>query len=135
MTRGLLVALAVLSMMLSCSHKDGNSSGRILDTEKMTAVMWDIIGADVFTEQFIKKDSLKSAALENIQMQNKIFAIHNVSRADYYKSYDYYLSHTDVMKTMLDSMTARGERNRESIIRLNYDHNIKKDSSVHRYAR
>ncbi|MCW3090707.1 MAG: hypothetical protein JWP81_1776 [Ferruginibacter sp.] len=150
MMKGVVVMLAILGMM-GCEN-NGNSSGRILDKQKMQAVMWDIIGADVFTEQFVKKDSSKNPTMENIQLQNKIFAIHHVSRADYYKSYEYYLAHTDLMKTILDSMTAKGERDRMKIVEQHFDRNyLKKDSvarkdstvrkdtvtsnnSVHRYA-
>lgn len=101
--------------MVSCSNKPGGYTG-ILTKEKMQAVMWDIIQADVFTDQFIKKDSLKNASLENIQLQNKIFAIHKISREAYYKSYDYYIYHTDLMKVILDSMTTKAERDRTKMI-------------------
>ncbi|MEO5889755.1 MAG: DUF4296 domain-containing protein [Ferruginibacter sp.] len=104
------IATIVLLGMIGCADK--GSDAKILDKEKMQAVMWDIINADVFTDQFVKKDSLKNASLENMQLQNKIFALHKVTRADYYRSYDYYLSHGDVMKVILDSMSVKGERDR-----------------------
>ena len=43
--KGLLIAILLLGMS-SCSNKDTNIKG-ILSQEKMQAVMWDIIGADV----------------------------------------------------------------------------------------
>jgi len=110
-----LVVLILFFCMAGCTNKGAGLSG-ILDKEKMQAVMWDVIGADVFTEQFIKKDSSKNAAVENMQLQNKIFTIHNVSREEFYKSYDYYVEHTNLMKTMLDSMTTRAERNRSEMM-------------------
>lgn len=112
--KGLLITI-LFFCMISCSNRDTNIKG-ILSQEKMQAVMWDIIGADVFTEQYIKKDSLKNSAIENMQLQNKIFALHKVSRDDYYRSYDYYITHTNKMKTMLDSMAAKAERNRSKIM-------------------
>ncbi len=78
--------------------------------------MWDIIGADVFTENFVKKDSLINASIENMQLQNKIFSMHKVSRADFYKSYEYYLSHTDLLQVILDSMVAKAERDRNGMM-------------------
>ena len=78
--------------------------------------MWDIIRADVFTEQFIKRDTLKKPALENMQLQKKIFAIHHVTREDYYKSYEYYVSHADLMKVILDSMTSKADRDRVKVL-------------------
>ncbi len=69
------VAAIILFCMTGCASNGSTYSG-ILDREKMQAVMWDIIGADVFTEQFVKKDSLKNPSLENAQLQNKIFALY-----------------------------------------------------------
>ncbi|MBC7887562.1 MAG: DUF4296 domain-containing protein [Ferruginibacter sp.] len=110
-----LAATIALFFMTGCAHKD-NRSPKILDREKMQVVMWDIIGADVFTEQFIKKDSLKNGAVENAKLQNRIFALHKITRDQYYKSYDYYITHTDLMRVVLDSMTARAERDRTKMI-------------------
>ena len=107
-----------LICLIGCSGNDDFPG--LLDKEKMQAVLWDVIGADVFTEQFIKKDSLKKASLENMQLQNKIFALHKVTRDDFYKSYEYYVSHADLMKVMLDSMSARAERNRTRMTQQHY---------------
>jgi Domain of unknown function (DUF4296) len=106
--------------MLGCSNNQSKFSG-ILPKEKMQSVMWDIIGADVFTEQFIKKDSLKNPSVENMQLQNKIFAIHKVTKVDFYKSYDYYMAHTDQMRIILDSITARAERDRTKMLEKQYN--------------
>lgn len=112
--KGLLVTILIF-LMAGCSNKDTNLKG-ILSKEKMQAVMWDIIGADVFTEQFIKKDSLKNASIENMNMQNKIFSLHGVTREEFKNSYEYYIFHTAQMKLILDSMTAKAERNRSKIM-------------------
>ena len=110
-----LIAFIGLLCMMSCINKNGDKA-RILSKEKMQDVMWDIIRADVLADQFIKKDSLKNAPLENGKLQNKIFALHKVTRDDYYKSYDYYISQTDQMRVILDSMTAKAERERSKMM-------------------
>ena len=78
----------------------------------MQAVLWDVIKADAFTSEFIKKDTLKNAVEENLKLQQQIFAIHKVTKTDFYNSYDYYKSNTPLFKNMLDSMIAQGERNK-----------------------
>ena len=110
-----LFLVIVVFCMIGCSDKQRSSSG-ILSKEKMQAVMWDIIQADVFTEQFVKRDSSKNARFENMQLQNKIFALHKVTRADYYKSYNYYIYNTDLMKVILDSMSTKAEKDRTKMI-------------------
>lgn len=107
----LIIFLAGLILINSCSNKDKLPEG-ILKPAKMESVLWDIIKADVFTTGFIKKDSSKTASNENLKLQQQIFAIHKISKADFYKSYDYYKSNTEVFKKVMDSMVAHADRNR-----------------------
>jgi len=76
----------------------------------MQAVLWDVIQADAFTTDFIKKDSFKNAAAENLKLQQQIFAIHKVTKADFYKSYDYYKTNTAEFRKIIDSMIVQTER-------------------------
>ena len=74
--RYLHIALILLTLSLySCSESKLPSG--ILEPEKMQAVYWDYISADVFSNEFIRKDSSKDAALENEKLQE---AIKNVSK-------------------------------------------------------
>jgi len=105
----ILFLLAGLALAASCNNKDKIPDG-ILKPEKMQAVLWDVIKADVFTAEFIKKDSAKNAAAENLKLQQQIFAIHKISKAHFYNSYDYYKLNTTIFKQIVDSMVAQAER-------------------------
>ncbi|MEO6731617.1 MAG: DUF4296 domain-containing protein [Ferruginibacter sp.] len=111
--KGFIVTIALLCLM-GCAGKDASKG--LLGKDKMQVVLWDLIQADAFTEQFIKRDTSKNPVLENVQLQNKIFAIHKVSKEEFYKSYDYYVSKTELMSAMLDSMTIQAERNRSKML-------------------
>ena len=105
-----LIAVIILVVCLaSCANKDGLPSG-ILNKEKMQVVLWDVIQAESYTTLIIKKDSLKNAATENAKLQQQIFSINNISKEEFYNSYDYYSKDAQLMRTMLDSISARGER-------------------------
>jgi len=106
-----LIFIIGFFFIVGCNDKTGTPSG-VLGKEKMQSVMWDIIRAEVFTEQFMKKDSSKNIAIENLKLQNAIFSIHKVTRSQYFRSYDYYISHTDLIRLVLDSMSAKAERDR-----------------------
>ncbi len=106
-----LIFIVGFFFIIGCNDKTGTPSG-ILGKQKMQSVMWDIIRAEVFTEQFMKKDSLKNISMENLKLQNAIFSIHKVTRSQYYESYDYYVSHTDLIRLVLDSMSAKADRDR-----------------------
>ena len=107
----MIILLAGLALVGSCTNKDKMPDG-ILKPEKMQAVLWDVIKADVFTTDYIKKDTAKNAAAENLKLQQQIFAIHKISKTDFDNSYDYYKSNTEVFKKIVDSMIARAERNK-----------------------
>ena len=101
--------MAGLALIGACNSKLPSD---VLKPDKMQAVLWDVIKADVFTAEFIKKDSTKNAAAENVKLQQQIFALHKISKADFYRSYDYYRSNTEIFKKIMDSMVVRAEKNR-----------------------
>lgn len=78
--------------------------------EKMQAVYWDFLKADIFTKDFIIKDSSKNLKNENAQLQLKIFLHHGITREEFYNSYEYYLNHTSLMKEMIDTMLVRQKK-------------------------
>lgn len=100
-----------LGLLMSCGNND-QLPAVILKPEKMQAVLWDVIKANAFTTEFIKKDSAKDDVEENLKLQMQIFAMHKVTKADFYSSYSYYKSHTPLFLKMLDSMVTQAERNK-----------------------
>jgi hypothetical protein len=107
----IFIFLTGLAFLSSCNNKN-KVPADVLKPDKMQAVLWDVIKADVFTAEFIKKDSTKDAAAENLKLQQQIFALHKISKADFYRSYDYYKLNTEIFKKVMDSMVVRAERNR-----------------------
>lgn len=99
----------------ACNKKNALPSG-VLNAGKMQSVLWDIMMAESYTTEFIKKDSLKNAEIENAKLQQQIFSIHKISKKEFYDSYSYYNVHVDLMKTLLDSMSAKAEKEREKIL-------------------
>lgn len=115
MNRLLLIALGmVLFVVFGCSNKDKVPSGT-LPKEKMEAVLWDILQAERFTSTYVSKDSSKNVKLENFKMYNQVFAIHQVSRDEFVKSYKFYLSRPDIARVLFDSMATRANRQREDM--------------------
>ena len=81
----------------------------------MEKILWDITQADIFTQDFISKDSAKNLTAENLKLQQKIFAKHKTDRKVFYRSYEYYIKHEELLKPMLDSMVAKNGRIREAM--------------------
>jgi hypothetical protein len=103
--------------LMACGGGKG-IPGDVLNPDKMQAVMWDVIKADVYAFEYIKKDSTKNDTAENLRLQKEVFTIHNTTREAYYRSYDYYKKKPELMKALMDTMSARANRirNRASTI-------------------
>ena len=78
----------------------------------MQAVLWDVIKADAFTAEIIKKDSAKNGTEENLKLQQEIFTIHQTTKDIFYKSYDYYKANPGQLKIIMDSIIIQSERNK-----------------------
>ena len=79
----------------------------LLSPEKMQAVYWDYLRADVFVNEFVRKDSTLKPDIESARLQNEVFQLHKTSRSQFYDSYQYYLKHPELMKAVLDTMIKR----------------------------
>ncbi|MBS1496098.1 MAG: DUF4296 domain-containing protein [Bacteroidetes bacterium] len=99
----------LLLMAYSCNNKPKD----ILPVSKMKAVLWDYVQADVYSTDYLAKDTSKNVTLENAGLQKTIFNFHHVTKEQFYKSYAYYLQHGDILQEMLDSMIAQKNRGRE----------------------
>ncbi len=104
-----LFVFVILISLFSCQNK---KKEEILKPEKMQAVLWDIIRADNFTIDFIKKDSTKNVNEENVKMQIEIFAIHKITKDEFYSSLDYYKKNNGLMKPIIDSIISKAEKTR-----------------------
>ena len=110
MRTGILTGIIVF-FLASCGNKNKIPAG-VFKPDKMEAVLWDIIRVESFTRDFVKKDTLKIADEEYVKLQKAVFARHQVTKADFDKSYNYYKTKTDLFKTVLDSMITRANRDR-----------------------
>jgi hypothetical protein len=117
-----LIGYLILIFLASCSQNKIPKD--ILPKEKMQAVLWDYMRADAFTTDYISKDSTKNLLLENVKLQKEIFNYHHTTKEQFYKSYDYYVNHSDVLTEMLDSIIAQKNRHRPTFFKplLNKPH-------------
>jgi hypothetical protein len=95
----------------SCKDKNTLPAG-IFDRDKMQAVLGDVLQAESYTNTYLAIDSIKKKdlVLENAKLQHQVFAIHNVTKDEFYTSYDYYRMHPELMAALLDSMQTSYER-------------------------
>ena len=119
--RSCFIWCGLLLFLISCGDKQV-PEGKILSSDKMQSVMWDILQAEAYTDLYLKKDSSKNIYLQNAGLQKKIFLLHKISKEDFYKSYDYYSNHSTDMRILLDSISVKAERNRSKMMEQKYAH-------------
>jgi Domain of unknown function (DUF4296) len=103
--------LICIVFLFSCGDKNDFPPG-IIKPAKMQKVLFDVLRADAFVFDFVKKDSAKNLEAESVKLQQQIFAIHKVTKEGFYKSYDFYKAHPDLMQPLLDSMISTATRDK-----------------------
>jgi hypothetical protein len=101
--------LFIVPFIYSC--KNDKPKG-LLSEKKMKAVFADIMKVEAYTKNFIEKDSQKNALLENTKMQLQIFALHKVTKEEFYESYDYYVSDVKKIQPLMDSVINKANTDR-----------------------
>ncbi len=92
----------------ACSNK--SKANEPLAINDMKTIMWDIETADVWFNQIPLTDSVHKTRQMNIQLYEQVFASHNITKKQFYNSYQYYQTRPDKMKILMDSVVAYGER-------------------------
>lgn len=101
--------VSIVVSLYGCQQKE-NAPADIIKPEKMQDIMWDYMRADAYAAEVLKKDTTKNDTLENIRLQKMIFSKYKITKAEFDKSYAYYVSHPKLMNTILDSISAKQNR-------------------------
>jgi Domain of unknown function (DUF4296) len=101
----------VLLAGIGCADKESVPSG-ILPPGKMQTVMWDMIQADQYAALSVAKDSSGhiNTKVETLKLYEEVFRLHEVSREEFRKSYQYYLDHPELNQRLFDSLVSQGTR-------------------------
>lgn len=109
------VVMVICWIGAGCSDKN-NVPGGVLPVEKMTQVMWDMAQADQLAAMNAAKDSTHGVRKEEtMRLYEEVFRLHDVTREEFRKSYQYYLDHPALNQTLFDSVMARGTRARTEL--------------------
>lgn len=108
--KNLIILFILLATVIFTSCSKSKVPKGILEPEKMQAVYWDYLRADVYANELVRNDTNRNATKENMRLQKEIFSVHEITKEAFYKSYDFYLKHPALMKDMLDTMTVRQQK-------------------------
>jgi len=97
--------LLLLAGIMACSDKNKLPKD-VLPQPKMQAVMWDMIRAGDFLNNYVfYRDTSVDKIAESQKWNEKIFQIHHITREQFDKSYTYYRQHPQLMKAVMDSIS------------------------------
>jgi hypothetical protein len=98
------ILLLMISLIQACSDKNRLPDG-VLDQPKMKDVMWDMIRAGDFLNNYVfYREVNVDKAAESQKWNEKVFAMHKITRKQFDVSYDYYQQHPLLMKAIMDSI-------------------------------
>ena len=96
--------------IFSCNRKYKKMEVLPFDTIKV--VMWDLLNAEEFNNILIIKDSTLKKTKNNLKLYQQVFFMHHLSKEQFYYSYQFYEQHPDQFKTLMDSVSTYGPRQR-----------------------
>lgn len=107
-----LLLVAIILAAVSCTNNS------MIPLNNMKVIVWDMACADELINEKQARDSAhKNLSQERYQFYEQIFAVHKISREQFYKNYQYYQTHIEQYKTLLDSVQAYGTRERNKPVK------------------
>ena len=88
----------------------GKNHSSVLAINDMKTVMWDMLNADSWYAQTTMRDTTGKLYKKNIEWYQQIFLQHDITKEQFYKSYNYYEASPAKMKLLMDSIEAYGTR-------------------------
>ena len=107
MNRSLILLFLALCFS-SCSSD--TVPDNVLAPKKMESVLWDVIMADEVADYYVQKDSSLKTLDKHVDLYQKLFSIHKISKQQFRNSLHYYEKRPDLLKPIFDSLQKRSER-------------------------
>jgi hypothetical protein len=110
----IILFLFLIVSLLACTNYTAIPKD-VIAKEKMETILWQLIQIDQYTNSLVVKDSTQNKALARMERYQKVFDLNKISEPEFKKSYKFYLSHPDIIKTVFDTITARASRSRGEV--------------------
>ena len=106
----IVAGLLAMLLVVGCSDKDNIPSG-IIPRDEMEKILWDMVQADQYSSLYLLKDSARiNVKEETLKLYQEVFLLHQVSREEFSKSFQYYQEHPELTRNVFDSLLTRGNR-------------------------
>lgn len=96
------IFLLICGLLVACS-KEQKAPPDVLPPQKMQAILWELMKADEVVNHYAA-DPAKNRYAISIDLYNKAFIKGGTTKEVFKKSIDWYSSHPQVLKPVLDSL-------------------------------
>lgn len=110
------ISFLVLSFVAFSCSDEIQIPHNVISSEKMSAIMWDMMRAQALAAEVARKDSSMTADAHREMFTKKVFQVHRVTADDFDKSYNWYMEHPKMMKEMFDSLYSHKQKENEQAI-------------------
>lgn len=102
------IGLIVVIFFFSCAQKN-KVPETILSPDRMDKLLMDMLRAEEFFNQK-QGDSAFRDSFTRMSLYQSVLAANKTTQDDFKKSFTYYESHPDLLKTVLDSMINKAKK-------------------------
>jgi hypothetical protein len=95
--------------MFGCVRND-RIPKNIISQNDMRKIMWDLMRADAYVNDFVIRDSTRDKKAESAVFYEKIFAIHSTTEEAFKRSMAFYETRPDLLKVITDSLRSDEKR-------------------------
>ena len=93
--------LFALLILIACN---GRTPKNVLPVNTMKVVMFDMLKADEWYARKLIGDTLLLKVKEDIPLYEQVFAVHKISKKQFFDSYHFYEAHPVAYKELVDSL-------------------------------
>ena len=101
MIQRLVYLLFVFVLLVSCNNETPKN---VRPVDAMKVVMFDMLKADEWYARKLVGDTLMLKVKEDIPLYEQVFAVHKITKKQFYDSYHYYEAHPVAYKELVDSL-------------------------------
>jgi hypothetical protein len=81
----------------------------------MESILLDYINAEAYAKELCRMDSSKNDTIESVRLQILVFNKYKITRSVFYKNFDYYNNHPELMLGLLDSLIVHHSKTEKEI--------------------
>jgi hypothetical protein len=108
-----LICITIICAFIACTPKEKEIPADIMPVNKMKLIVWDMAQAGAYASYLKENDS--ATKVVNTGYLAEVLKLYNISKADFYKSFNFYQQHPVLNKELFDSVSAYAQRQKSEI--------------------